>query len=161
MQSENHSTPATWDDTLSHAGKQLRNFRASRNAPGARYEPPRKTPNGKTSSGDPEIIFVGALGLPVVFKKNGPVVNAERGADQLRLASPLWLRAVGSGDEWRLFFFAFLGEFLPGPNVPVVNLRNGNDIAPLRVDTADVRRLAQQWIDEMVADRSFTNTRHH
>jgi len=101
----------------------------------------------------------------VVFKKNGPIVNAERSDraeredNSLRRASPLWLRAVGSGDEWRLFSFAFLGEFLPGPDAPVVNLRNGNNPPePLRVDTADVRRLTQQWIDVMAVDESFVTT---
>lgn len=150
----------SWDHTLRHAGEQLRNFRASRHAPGARYTPPRKTPEWEDVIWGPGDHFpVGALGLPVVFKKNGPVVNAERGDDSLRRASPLWLRAVGSGDEWRLLSFAFLGEFLPGPDAPVVNLRNGNNPPErLRVDTADVRSLAQQWIDEMTSNGSFVST---
>jgi len=155
-----------WGHTLRHTGEQLRNFRASRHAPGARYMPARKTPEWEDVIWGPGDHFsVGALGLPVVFKKNGPIVNAERSDraeredNSLRRASPLWLRAVGSGDEWRLFSFAFLGEFLPGPDAPVVNLRNGNNPPePLRVDTADVRRLTQQWIDVMAVDESFVTT---
>lgn len=156
-----------WENTLLHAGLQLRNFRASRDAPGARYQPPRKTPEWEDVIWGSEDHFpVGALGLPVVFKKNGPAVNVERDDrndrrdKSLRRASPLWLRAVGSGDEWLLFSFAFLGEFLPGPNAPVVNLRNGSKPPePLRVDTDDVDRLARQWIEEMAADGSFVKTR--
>ncbi|MGH3797662.1 MAG: type III-B CRISPR module RAMP protein Cmr1 [Pseudonocardiaceae bacterium] len=151
----------SWSQTLGHAGEQLRNFRASRDAPGANYQPSRKTPEWEDviwGSGDH--FPLGALGLPVVFKRNGPTVNAERGDDSLRRASPLWLRAVGSDDEWRLFSFAFLGEFLPGPGAPVVNLRNGtNPPESLRVETPDVRHLAQQWIQEMAADGSFVITR--
>ncbi|MGH4018061.1 MAG: type III-B CRISPR module RAMP protein Cmr1 [Pseudonocardiaceae bacterium] len=156
-----------WEHTLRHAGEQLRNFRASRDAPGARYSPPRKTPEWEDVIWGPGDRFpLGALGLPVVFKKNGPEVNAEKRGDgvrrgeSLRRASPLWLRAVGSDDEWRLFSFAFLGEFLPGSDGPVVNLRNpGKSAERLRVDTADVRRLAEQWINEMARDGSFINTR--
>lgn len=150
-----------WDRTLRHAGEQLRNFRASRDAPGARYDPARKTPEWEDVVWGPENHFpIGALGLPVVFK--GAIANAERGADPLRRASPLWLRAIGSDDEWRLFSFAFLGEFLPGPDAPVVNLRKGSrQLEPLRVDTADIAHLARQWIDEMAADGSFVTTRRH
>ncbi len=149
----------SWDHALRHAGEQLRNFRASRDARGVRYTPARKTPEWEDVIWGPQSRFpLGALGLPVVFK--GAIVNAERGGDPLRRASPLWLRAIGSDDEWRLFSFAFLGEFLPGPDAPVVNLRKGNDPPELlRVDTTDVAHLSQQWIDEMAADGSFVTTR--
>ncbi|MGH3942469.1 MAG: type III-B CRISPR module RAMP protein Cmr1 [Pseudonocardiaceae bacterium] len=150
-----------WSDTLSHAGQQLRHFRASEDYPGANYGPKRKTPEwNDVIWGSGDHFPLGALGLPVVFKKNGPFVNVERQGDQLRRASPLWLRAVGSSDEWLLFSFAFLGEFLPGPDAPGVNLRNGNrPPKPLRVETDDVRRLAKQWIAGTAADSSFVDTR--
>jgi CRISPR type III-B/RAMP module RAMP protein Cmr1 len=151
-----------WDRVLGHAGEQLRNFRASRDWPGVPYKPARKTPEWNDVIWGPGDHFpVGALGLPVVFKgRNGLLVNAERDGNSLRRASPLWLRAVGSGDEWRLFSFAFLGEFLPGPEAPAVNLHNGDEpVRRLRVGTADVASLARQWISTMSVDDSFVDLR--
>lgn len=150
-----------WSDTLSQAGWELRNFRASQDHPCVPYHPERKTPEWNDVIWGPVDHFpIGALGLPVVFKKNGPSVNVERQGNPLRRASPLWLRAVGSGDKWLLFSFAFLGEFLPGPDAPGVNLRNGNrPPRSLRIETDDVRRLAKQWMVEMAADRSFVGIR--
>lgn len=151
----------SWEHVLRHAGEQLRNFRASRDSPGARYTPARKTPEWEDVIWGPGNHFpLGALGLPVMFKKNGPFVNAECDGDSRRRASPLWLRAVSSDDEWRLFSFAFLGEFLPGPDAPVVNLHNGHNPArQLRVDSKDVVSLTSQWISAMAGDKSFVTLR--
>jgi CRISPR-associated protein Cmr1 len=150
----------SWADTLRYAGQQLRYFRASQDNPAARYTPARKTPEWERVIWGAEKHFpLGALGLPVVFKKNGPSVNAERNSEQLRRASPLWLRAVGCGDEWRLFSFAFLGEFLPGPNAMTVFLRNGGKSEKLQVDSDDISRLTRQWIDTLAADESFFDIR--
>jgi hypothetical protein len=68
-------------------------------------------------------LLLGALGLPVNYK-DGYVVNAEHRNEKLRRASPLWLRPVGGATGWRLFSFAFLGDFLPGPDAPSVQLRD-------------------------------------
>jgi hypothetical protein len=150
----------SWEDTLEYAGKQLRYFRASQDNPTACYTPARKTPEWeKVIWGAEDHFPLGALGLPVVFKKNGPSVNAERNRDQLRRASPLWLRAVSCGDELRLFSFAFLGEFLPGLNPPTVVLRGRDKSKQLQVDTNDISRLTRQWIDTIAADESFSDIR--
>ncbi|OLT23353.1 hypothetical protein BJF79_14515 [Actinomadura sp. CNU-125] len=108
-----------------------------------------KTPEWEgTVHGDSNRFPVGALGLPVVYK-DGYVVNAW-GDKEHRRASPLWLRPVGSPGDLRLFSFAFLGDFLPGPNAPEVRLRRrGGPARPLHVTTEDVRTLAQIWIDQL------------
>jgi CRISPR-associated protein Cmr1 len=74
----------------------------------------------------------------------------------LRRASPLWLRAVGEGDRWRLLSFAFQGQFLPGPDAPDVNLwQNGRHQKRLVVTDGDVQRLTEQWIKVLADDESF------
>ena len=42
--------------------------------------------------------------------------------EELRRASPLWLRPVGAGDPWRLLTFAFQARFLPGRSTARVYL---------------------------------------
>jgi hypothetical protein len=60
----------------------------------------------------------------------------------------------------RLFSFAFIGEFLPSPDAPVVNLHNGdNPTRRLRVDSKDVVSLTSQWISAMAGDKSFVTLR--
>jgi CRISPR type III-B/RAMP module RAMP protein Cmr1 len=154
-----------WGDTLWHAGEQLRHFRApeENGRQDAKYQPKIETPEWKdVVHGASDHIKVGALGLPVVYK-DGYVVNVDRGsgraAEKLRRASPLWLRPVGAGDNWRLLSFAFLGQFLPGPDAPHVHLWLQNDQGKvLQVTDDDVRQLAGQWISELKADRSFIDT---
>jgi CRISPR type III-B/RAMP module RAMP protein Cmr1 len=154
-----------WQKTLRHAGKQLRHFRApeDNDRPDAKYQPKIETPEWKdVVYGTSDHFKVGALGLPVVYK-DGYVVNVDRrsgrDAEKLRRASPLWLRAVETGGNWRLLSFAFLGQFLPGPDAPQVHLweRAGQSKA-LQITDDDVRQLAGQWISELRADRSFIDT---
>jgi CRISPR-associated protein Cmr1 len=154
-----------WENTLWHAGEQLRHFRApeANNRQDANYKPKIETPEWKdVVHGTSDHFKVGALGLPVVYK-DGYVVNVDRksgrAAEKLRRASPLWLRAVETGGDWRLLSFAFLGQFLPGPNAPHVHLWQKNDQdKSLQVTDDDIRQLAGQWISELRADRSFTGT---
>ena len=73
----------------------------------------------------------------------------------------LWLRAVGSGDNWRLLSFSFLGQFLPGPGAPEVHLWQGNTQGKaLEVSAADIESLSRQWISELKADRTFAGQVH-
>lgn len=154
-----------WQDTLWHAGEQLRHFRADKpnNSAQARYSPRIETREWiEAIHGEGSHFAVGALGLPVVYKDNY-VVNVDRGsgtgAEKLRRASPLWLRPVGSGDNWRLLSFAFLSRFLPGPDAPAVHLwQGGRRGKQLQVTDEDMRSLAGQWINALRADRSFAET---
>jgi CRISPR-associated protein Cmr1 len=142
-----------WMQVASHAGEQLRRFRANESAPGAPYWPRLKTAEWtKVVHGSDERFPLGALGLPVNYK-GGYVVNAEQHGEPLRRAAPLWLRPVGNGDAWRLLSFAFIGDFLPGPNGPEVRL-TGGDRRPraLTITQDDVKRLAEMWIDRLGQD---------
>ena len=147
-----------WVPSLRRAGEQLRLFRASRDAPDAQYKPQRKTPEWlDVVNGHDNRFPLAALGLPVVYSGKGHEVNVGRGSEKLRRASPLWLRAVGSGGDMRLFSFAFLNQFLPGPEAPTVHLWSGHRGRALTVDTDDVQRLAHQWITTLAAGESFAD----
>jgi CRISPR type III-B/RAMP module RAMP protein Cmr1 len=151
-----------WQDALWHAGHQLRHFRApaDNKSPAARYQPKIETSEWlDVILGQGSHFTVGALGLPVVYK-DGYTVNADHGQEKLRRASPLWLRAVGTGNNWRLLSFAFLGQFLPGPNAPAVHLwKHGTQSRALQVSDDDIRSLASLWITQLRADKSFEDTR--
>lgn len=147
-----------WRDTLVFSGEELRHFRASEpnTRPGARYSPCIETPewretiHGKRKSRFP----VGALGLPVIMK-DGYEVHADAvppAEGKGRRASPLWIRAVGSGSDWRLLTFAFQSEFLPSG----VRLLHKKD-RPRRLEITDddVTRQTRQWIKVMRDNQSF------
>jgi CRISPR type III-B/RAMP module RAMP protein Cmr1 len=114
------NTEPTWIKVLGYAGEQYRWFSAQEDAPGVPYRPQIKTPEWRnvTDRGD-DRFPLGALGLPIVFKKEGPTVHADHfeagRTEPLRRASPLWLRAVSSSDRqyWKLFSYAFQAVFLP------------------------------------------------
>lgn len=142
-----------WIDVASHAGEQLRRFRASAEHPevASRYRPPLKTPEwSDVVWGEDDRFPLGALGLPVIYK-DGYAVNAEH-RGELRRASALWLRPVGDADGWRLLSFAFLGEFLPGPDAPQVQLRGPGRTKALRVTRDDVVHLTETWITRLAHD---------
>jgi CRISPR-associated protein Cmr1 len=146
-----------WKKVLIHAGQQWRHFRAAEfNASqDARYDPRIETPEWiKTVHGTDSRFPLGALGLPVVYKDRY-LVNADgagHGDPQRRRASPLWLRAVGDGDEFRLLSHAFQGEFLPGQ----VRLWRGNSqVKPVQVTNDDVKRQTDQWIKVLGDDDTF------
>jgi hypothetical protein len=158
-----------WQETLAYAGKEFRHFRASepnRN-PAANYSPKIKTPEWTDVVHGQDASFgLGALGLPVGYKDKY-VVNADRGhghgAEQLRRASPLWLRPVGSGDRWRLLSFAFRGEFLPGPQAPHIHLwHQGRQITEreLSVTGDDIRRRTDAWMDALASGSGFSGEAH-
>lgn len=148
---------AGWAEVASYAGEQLRRFRASEDYPGAKYQPKIKTPEWQAVIHGGGVHFgLGALGLPVVYKQSNKV-NADRGATaQLRRASPLWLRPVGSADAWRLLSFAFCGAFLPGPDAPAIYLRRpGGQPKSVTVSDDDITELASAWITGIAADEWF------
>ena len=166
--SRNHAPAATsgrhftdWQDTLIHAGEQFRRFRADTPNPGAMYHPPIETHEwGETVHGYDDGFALGALGLPVGYQSRQQkyvvnVVDAE-GTEPLRRASPLWLRAVGEGDRYRLLSFAFQTQFLPGPNAPTVRLSHDSaQIKELMVTDDDVRRQTNQWIAALGRGETF------
>ena len=144
----------SWEQVLAYAGEQLRHFRASRanTSADANYEPKIKTPEWEdVIHGNATRFPLGALGLPVVYKGNKTVDVRGGGGKPMRRASPLWLRPVGEGSSWRLLSFAFLGEFLPGPNAPTVTV----DRKRLQVTAADVDHLTRQWITTLATGKSF------
>ena len=147
-----------WSETLIHAGEQLRHFRADRPNPGGqvRYDPFIETPEwADVVHGDSDHFPLGALGLPVVYKDNY-VVNADGESPSeppRRRASPLWLRAVGADDRWRLLSFAFQAEFLP--SAPGAHLWRGTSRGkPLQITNDDVKRQTDHWIKVLHDDES-------
>lgn len=163
----------TWEETLGFAGRQLRLFRANR--PYDRED--RRSGRVNTEEWD-EVIQgdsidfpLGVVGLPVVFhdkKKDYSItvnsVDAEND-DQLRRASPLWLRPVSTGNKWRLLTFAFHGRFLPDSSAASVWLlpdskaeTAGRSKRELVVEQEDVTGLTSQWLEVMRTGGDFTTT---
>lgn len=148
-----------WIGTLRFGGEKLRRFRATEDAPHVSYQPRIKTREWLEVIHDErrDDFRLGGLGLPIVFK-NHTEVHANSGtgeeSEKLRRASPLWLRAVGEGDEWRLFSFAFLDEFLPQDRSVSVNLWLGEGNSKkqdrqLEVTTEDSHAWVRQWVKKM------------
>ncbi len=163
----------SWEEALNYGGQQLRLFRANR----PREVDRRRQARVRTAEWDDVInggsaeFPLGALGLPVGYHDKLTdrkfVVNAviPRGRDheELRRASPLWLRPVGSGNSWRLFTFAFRTRFLPVAGDMRVYLlpdaqarRDGWHDDELDVDQGDVEHLTAQWIRAMRAGHDFS-----
>lgn len=148
-----------WIGALKFGGEELRRFRATEEAPYVDYHPKLKTREWlEVIHGEKRDDFrLGGLGLPIVFKKDTEVhANSGTGenVEKLRRASPLWLRAVGEGDEWRLFSFAFLDEFLPKDRSVSVNLWLGEGNSKkqdrqLDVTTEDSHTWIRQWVKKM------------
>lgn len=143
-----------WADVLAHAGAELRHFRASEQTPDVGYNPKIKTREWLEviHKSDRDDFHIGGLGLPLVFKKDIEV-HADNGeyeeTEKLRRASPLWLRAVGEGDRWRLLSFSFLDEFLPaGVNVHLWRGTGSNkrQDRQLTVTTEKSHEKVRQWI---------------
>jgi hypothetical protein len=152
-----------WSGTLVHAGEQFRHFRANKPniRPDANYQPRIESQEWvDVVHGGDDRFPLGALGLPVVYRDDY-IVNVSRGSGSeppLRRASPLWLRPVGEGDDWRLLSFAFLGEFLPGPDAPGVQLwHQGSRAKELQVTDDDVRQVSGQWISVLQRDGLFSD----
>lgn len=97
-----------------------------------------------------------ALGLPVVYKDDWEV-RAFRGSvkkpEQLRRSSPLWIRPVAQGEQWHLFSFAFLNDFLPkrggleGEHVGL--FKKGQHKKNITVNSDDIRTAAKEWTEEL------------
>ncbi len=152
-----HPTAGNWPAVLSLAGKEWRHFRASETVPagsGGRFR--IRTPEAKTTiDGTSNHFPLGALGLPVGYGKDTGV-NAYHAGEELRRASPLWLRPVGTGSQMRLFSFAFLGELLPAtPDRPVVRLKKPGHDRELIIHQDDLAERATQWIETMRQGETF------
>ena len=142
----------SWQETMVRAGEQLRQFRADQDIAGAGpgHQARRVTREwqGVVNGGD-DRFQLGALGLPVVYKDDEIVrVVKRQTGDELRRASPLWLRPVGEDGQWRLLSFAFLAEFLPDTAGAEVRLDR-----PLTVTDEDVRDVTAAWIESMAQGR--------
>lgn len=162
----------SWEEVLDRAGRQLRLFRANRplDAESRRKSQVKTAEWDEVIRGDVADFPLGALGLPVGFHDKKAdyslIVNAVDAStaehDQLRRASPLWLRPVAGGQSWRLFTYAFQGRFLPDADCARVRLlpdakarRDGWQEDDLFVDAEDVARLTDQWIATMRAGGDF------
>lgn len=150
-------TFSDWERVLKFAGEELRHFRAPKKAPNVIYEPKLKTREWLEviHEKDRDDFPLGGLGLPLVFKKDIEV-HADRGeqegAEKLRRASPLWLRAVGEGEHWRLFSFAFLNQFLPedvGVHLWLGEGKNRRQGRQLTVTTEESHDWVREWVEEM------------
>ena len=156
-----------WTRVLGYAGEQFRWFRAREDTPGVPYRPQVKTPEWRTVTDRDggEKFGLGALGMPIVFKKGGPTVHADQqpaaGAQPvpLRRASPLWLRVVGGGQQWKLFSFAFQGEFLPEDVKVHVWPDNRYPGRELTVTNEDADARTNEWLDAVSSRRSFIRDR--
>lgn len=164
---------ASWHRTLAYAGKQLRLFRGNRPIDDAG----RGRARVRTAEWDDVIkganasFPLGALGLPVGYQEKDTrrtfTVNAvkpgEPEPEQLRRASPLWLRPVGAGSSWALLTFAFQSRFLPRDGSARVDLlpnqqaiHDGWQRDELFVEQESVTGLTRQWLATMRAGGDFT-----
>ncbi|WP_017574878.1 type III-B CRISPR module RAMP protein Cmr1 [Nocardiopsis kunsanensis] len=159
-----------WQEALARTGKELRYFRAQRDE---KHTENARGPHIKTKGWKDVILGEGhempraALGLPVGYK-DGREVRAFRGPaqnpEQLRRSSPLWIRPIVQAEQWHLFSFAFLNEFLPesgGPQGARVGLfKEGKHKKNITVKNDDIRTTAKEWTEELAcrAD-AFSNGR--
>ncbi|SRR5579875_249099 len=161
----------SWEEALAFGGKQLRLFRANRPDPGARRQRARVTTAEwhDVVNGGSADFPLGALGLPVGYQDRRTerkfTVNAGVPAgprpDELRRASPLWIRPVGSGQSWRLLTFAFRTRFLPEQArtylLPDQQAVPDGRPRELNTNTSDVERLTAQWLETMRVGGDFTS----
>ncbi|OLT29301.1 type III-B CRISPR module RAMP protein Cmr1 [Nocardiopsis sp. CNR-923] len=156
---------ASWQAVLARAGRELRYFRAElASDKEEKYSPPIKTRGWIDVIHDEarreKRMPMAALGLPLVYKGDYEVraTRSKNGGsvEQLRRASPLWIRAVGDGNEWRLFSFAFWSRLLPDDDAVSVDLwKRGNHVRRLEVTTDNAHGLVENWIDELGGGASF------
>jgi len=146
----------TWDAALHDVGTALRAARATVHRPGKprfaqwvteEYDQLivpwlRDAAPPVTDNGSPPGFPLGAFGLPIVFKSHARVE-----VDQLRRASPLWIRPLRAGEgRWTVLYLVFSAEFLPKGARPVI-VGSGNP-APLSIDDDLVDARLRSWLEE-------------
>jgi CRISPR-associated protein Cmr1 len=134
-----------WDHVLRYAGEQWRLARATTDCPDETQAfRRRKTPEWlNAAKGSSQDFPLGALGLPVVFKK-GVEVNLVSGSESLRRASPVHFRPVRLGEGLGLFSFTFRSQLLPsGPGYRVTLTRPPKE---LRIDPQALDVRWQAWV---------------
>lgn len=151
----------SWEQTLEHAGRQWRLFRANRPENDAKARGGLRVRTAEWDDvirGTQSEFPLGALGLPVGFQDkesgqkfevNAAVPKEPKPDELLRRASPVWLRAVGSGTSWRLFSFAFQAQFLAAGVYLLPDV-------PLTVDQGHVADLTRQWLAGVRNGDDFT-----
>ncbi|GAB3105807.1 type III-B CRISPR module RAMP protein Cmr1 [Streptomyces calidiresistens] len=130
---------------LERIGTEWRHFRMDRETTEGRRP-------GDIRSGDNRYPL-GALGLPVVYDKTTSV-RVRQGTEELRRASPIWLRPVGTGSKMQLFSFAFLGDFLPPGPRPVL-WKDPGAKTELVIEHRDLVKRAERWIFTMREGGTF------
>jgi CRISPR-associated protein Cmr1 len=156
----------SWEETLEHAGRQWRLFRANRPEHDVKARGGLRVRTAEWDDvirGSQSEFPLGALGLPVGFQDklsgekyevNAAVPKNTKPDEPLRRASPVWLRAVGSGTSWRLFSFAFQSQFLPGADAARVYLLPEVE---LTVRQHHVAALTGQWLTAVRNGDDFTD----
>jgi hypothetical protein len=85
---------------------------------------------------------------------NAAVPKRPQPEEPLRRASPVWMRAVGTGESWQLFSFAFQSRFLPGPDAARVYLLPADELS---VGQHHVTGLTAQWLGALRDGRDFAD----
>lgn len=151
----------TWPQLLHQAGRALRAFRA----PVDRTEPPHSmsgllpykrwvtheyvdavVPALRGAPPTSRTAPAASFGMPVVFGKAGATINLRKGAEELRRASPLWIRTSRRPDGSRqLLYHVF--ETAIGPAEADITLSAGHRNEPMHLD----EHLAYQTIADFLA----------
>jgi len=143
----------TWHSALRAAGERWRLFRADEDAPRAGYSPKRKSTEWTTViHGQEDRYAVGSLGLPVIYKDGWSVKVFSEDGQELRRASPVWIRPVLIEGRWRILSFTFLNRFLPedrGVEVRVVH--DATRKKAVTVPQEEILDLTRLWLERIEA----------
>ena len=139
----------TWSAAAAFAAERLRTFRASKDrSPGKTgFKRWVTSEYQQTHTSGIEEFSIGSFGLPVNFPRK---FNVEP-AHYHRRASPLWLRPVRVGNDWRLLAHAFLSKFMNGD---ALRCKPTNDflgsLGSPRLDQATVDATLRQFLESLI-----------
>lgn len=149
----------TLGDALHQAGLDWRRFRAG---PDAEMDDDDLPFDGTRSPewcgvirGNGSSYPVGALGLPVNYfstsgaQRYSASVTPVVGGDDLRRASPVWLRPIRLDDgQWQLFTYYFAGRLLPTGASLTLTPKGGPSKTLVPPDQAAASDAWRRWLDE-------------
>lgn len=165
LKASQHDHP-TWNAALNAVGREFRFFRAHVD----RSRPPHNKAGldrfHKTVTHEyvdvvyptppPKRRHVGAdfplaaFGLPIIFKRDGPMVTLWRGEDELRRASPLWIRPHRQANgQWRVVCHVFRSKLWSSKDE--LRLKGVRGLAPMRLTLNET--MAYDRIDEWLASK--------